>query len=113
MKKHLLAIAERSTASFLYAFLGIILAFGTNTDKKALYAALVAGGLSVSKYLYSLTSAYLGSTSTQIGSRTIGGSGIGVTSITLGPVTLDTETYKAATAASPVTVDPVPAPAAA
>lgn len=62
MTKYIISLTERVSATFLFTFLGII-SVSSLTDIKALEAAAVAGGLSVAKYLYTVTGAYLASTS--------------------------------------------------
>lgn len=59
MKKHIIAFVERVGSTFLFAFLGIVLAAGSGIDLLSFKAAAIAGGLSVAKYLYTLAAAYL------------------------------------------------------
>lgn len=56
--QHALAFAERVSATFAFAFIGVALATGVS-DTAALKAAAIAGALSVGKYLYTVTGAYL------------------------------------------------------
>lgn len=58
MKKNLIEFSERVSATFLYAFVGVVIAAG-GFDLLALKAGAIAGGLSVSKYIYTLTGKYL------------------------------------------------------
>jgi hypothetical protein len=58
MKKHILALAERVSATFLFAFLGIVV-ISNGHDIKAVEAGAIAGGLSVAKYAYTAIGAYL------------------------------------------------------
>lgn len=58
LKKHLLALAERVSATFLFAFLGVVVV-SNGHDIKAIEAGAIAGGLSVAKYAYTAIGAYL------------------------------------------------------
>lgn len=58
MKKHIIAFTERVTATFLFTFIGVVVATPL-PDTTALKVALIAGGLSVAKYVYTLAGAYL------------------------------------------------------
>jgi hypothetical protein len=56
---------ERVSATFAFTFLGSVLAPGFHaTDKHALYAALIGGGLSAGKFAYVELNLYLNSAST-------------------------------------------------
>jgi len=114
LKNHIISLAERVSATFLFSFIGVVLAFGTNNiDTQALKAAAIAGGLSVAKYIYAVTASYLKSTSASGGLNVVTLADAEKL-INLSALVLNGAEKKApeAPAASPVAVDPVPAPAA-
>ena len=123
MKKHIISILERSVSTFLFAFLGLITATSLS-DPTALKAAAIAGALSVAAYLKTVAGAYLGSTSTQVSDPNAEAAALGNAIKTFyaetnkageaqksaSPVAVDPVPAPEPVAASPVTVDPVPAP---
>lgn len=112
MKKHIISLTERVSATFLFSFIGFVLATGTNNlDATALKAAAIAGGLSVAKYVYAVTAQYLKSTSASSGQSVAVVSVADLNSL-LSAYGLGESNAKSGVASSPVAVDPViPAPA--